>query len=72
MTELMGMATGQILAYVAMIEFGEEQLDMWEACGEQVVVLAAECLGLERVEVGRDWDYVNRRYKEVVVLGIWG
>ena len=34
--------------------------------------LAAECLGLERVEVGRDWDYVNRRYKEVVVLGIWG
>ena len=34
--------------------------------------LAVECLGLERVEVGRDWDYVNRRYKEVVVLGIWG
>ena len=39
MTELMGMATGHISAKVAMIEFGEEQLDMWEACGAQVVVL---------------------------------
>ena len=85
MTELVGMATGHMLAKVATIEFGEEQLDMWEACGEQVMVLegentrhlldlrlAAECLELDRVEVGRDWDNVNRWYREVAVLGIWG
>ena len=60
MTELVCMATGHMLAKVAMVEFGEEQLDMWEACVEQVMVLegentrhlmdlrlAEECLGLE-------------------------
>ena len=60
MTELVGMATGHMFAKVAMVEFGEEQLDMWEACVEQVMVLeeentrhlmdlrlAEECLGLE-------------------------
>jgi hypothetical protein len=34
--------------------------------------LAAECLGLEWVELGRGWDNANRRYREVTVLGIWG
>ena len=33
---------------------------------------AAECLGLEWVEEGRGWDNVNRRFREVAVLGIWG
>ena len=61
MTELVCMATGHMLAKVAMVEFGEEQLDMWEACVEQVMVLegentrhlmdlrlAEECLGWSR------------------------
>ena len=85
MTELVGKATAHMLAKVAMIEFGDEQLEMWEACCQQVVVmegkntmhlldlrLAAECLGLEWVEEGDLWDRVNRRYREVAVLGIWG
>jgi len=85
MTMIVGRATGHMMAKVGMYELGDEQLDMWEACGEQVMVmegentkhlmdlrLAAECLGLEWVEEGRLWDTVNRRYREVAVLGIWG
>ena len=85
MTMLVGRATGHMLAKVTMLEFGDEQLDMWEACGEQVGVLegehtrhlldlrlAAQCLGLEWVEGGHGWDMFNRRYREVAVLGIWG
>eukprot|EP00092_Neocalanus_flemingeri_P017790 GFUD01019247.1.p1 GENE.GFUD01019247.1~~GFUD01019247.1.p1 ORF type:complete len:361 (-),score=123.07 GFUD01019247.1:49-1131(-) len=85
MTEVVSKTTAHMLAKVAMSEFGEEQLDMWEACGQQVVVmegkntrhlldlrLAAECLGVEWVEEGDVWDRVKKRYMEVMVLGIWG
>jgi len=34
--------------------------------------LAAQCLGLQWVEEGRHWDRVNRRYRDVAVLGIFG
>ena len=33
-TKLVGMAIGHMLTKVAMVEFGEEQLDIWKACGE--------------------------------------
>ena len=85
MTGLVGRATMHMLAKLANDEFGDEQLEMWEACGQQVVVmegentrhlqdlkLAAECLKLEWGEEGEGWDRVNSRYREVMVLGIWG
>ena len=82
---LVGRATGHMMAEVGMLEEGDHQQEMWEACGEQVVLhegkntghlldlrLAAQCLGLQWVEEGRFWDKVIRRYREVAVLGIWG
>jgi len=84
-TELVGGATGHIVAKVGMLAEGDIQLEMWETCGEQVMVykgentrhlldirLSAQCLGVEWVEEGRYWDRVNRIYREVAVLGIWG
>jgi len=85
MTAVVGKATANMLAKVAMSEFGDEQLDMWDACSQQVVVmegentrhlldlrLAAECLQLEWGEEGEVWDRANMRYRETMVLGIWG
>jgi len=85
LTELVGRATGHIIAKVGMLAEGDIQLEMWETCGEQVMVykgentrhlldlrLSAQCLGVEWVEEGRYWDRVNRIYREVAVLGIWG
>ena len=82
---LVGRATGHMMAEVGMLEEGDHQQEMWEACGEQVVLhegentghlfdlrLAAQCLGLQWVEEGRFWDRGIRRYREVAVLGIWG
>ena len=35
-----GRATGHMVAKVGMLEEGDNQLEMWEACGEQVVHLS--------------------------------
>ena len=68
MTAVVGRVTGHMMAKVGMHDQGDEQLDMWEMCGEQVVILegenskhlmdlklAAQCLGLQWVEEGRFW-----------------
>ena len=37
-TELVGRATGHIIAKLGMLAEGDIQLEMWETCGEQVMV----------------------------------
>ena len=82
---LVGRATGLMMVNVGMLKEGDNQQEMWEACGEQVVIhegentghlfdlrLAAQCLGLQWVEEGGLWDRSTRKYREVAVLGIWG
>ena len=38
LTQLVGRATGHIIAKVGMLAEGDIQLEMWETCGEQVMV----------------------------------
>lgn len=84
-TFLVSRAAGHMIAKVGLLAEGDFQLEMWELCGEQVMIyngyktghlldlrLAAQCLGLSWVEEGRHWDRVNRRYRDVAVLGIFG
>jgi len=85
MTTVVGRVTGHMMVKVGMHDQGDEQLDMWEMCGEQVVILegenskhlmdlklAAQCLELQWVEEGRFWDRESRRYRNLVMVGIWG
>ena len=85
LTELVSMTTAHMMTKLFMHEFGDEQLDMWEAMGQQVVLmegentkhlvdlrLAAECLGLDCVVEGKSWDNSKRLYREVMMLAIWG
>jgi len=85
LTELVCRTTGGMVAKMIINEFGEEVLDMWDAMGQEVVVmqgentkhlvdlkLAAECLRLDCLIEGRLWDNLRRHYREATVLAIWG
>ena len=80
-----GQAIGKLIDRVGCSKTGFELLESWTESGENVRIveglhtchlydlrLAASCTGLEYVEIGNYWDIVNRRYREVYVLGLFG
>jgi len=82
---VIGVATGRMITRVSLNEFGDNQLELWDADGGPVHVLegldsvhltdiklTSICFNLELFELGRLWDCRNQRFRDLLVLALWG